>query len=148
MTDAPSDLSTLPPPDQQEVGKTRTALLTGFSTRDAAQLTGVYTGDADWVNAFGSVKKGSAEIVDYLSGLFADGNFTAGRLAAPPESTIRVLTAEVVLCSTHLRIEGQKLMDGSTLDRETFSLPVLQRQADGSWLIVSEMYMDANTAQS
>jgi hypothetical protein len=32
-----------------------------------------------------------------------------------------------------------------TLDRENFSLRALQRQRDGSWLIVSEMFQDANT---
>jgi ketosteroid isomerase-like protein len=51
--------------------------------------------------------------------------------------------------STHLRIEGQGLLGGGTIPvRDNHSLRVLQRQADGRWLIVSEMYMDANTEQS
>jgi hypothetical protein len=51
--------------------------------------------------------------------------------------------------STHLRIEGQGLLGGGTIPvRDNHSLRVLQRQADGRWLIVSEMDMDANTEQS
>jgi hypothetical protein len=39
------------------------ALLTGFATRNAAALEGVYSSDADWVNAFwsfGSPDRGRA----------------------------------------------------------------------------------------
>ena len=56
-----------------------------------------------------------------------------------------MLTPEVVLVSAHLKVEGQGLVGGGTLDRDNFSLRVMQRQPDGSWLIVSEMFQDANT---
>jgi uncharacterized protein (TIGR02246 family) len=145
MATDPSNLSSLPQADQDAIGLTLIALLTGFRERDADKLVGLYTADADWVNAFGSVKKGNDEIVSYLRGLFADDNFNAGKLKAPPESTIRVLTADVVLVSAHLQVEGQKLVDGGVIEeRDNFSLRVLQRQSDGRWLIVSEMYNDAN----
>ncbi|MFY9766940.1 MAG: hypothetical protein WAK42_18505, partial [Mycobacterium sp.] len=63
-------------------------------------------------------------------------------------TSFRVLTPEVVLVSAHLRIKGQGLVGGGTLDRDNFSLRALQRQPDGSWLIVSEMFQDANTETS
>ena len=44
----------------------------------------MYSDDADWVNAFGTVKRGSKEIVDYLRGLFADDNFNRGEPDGPP----------------------------------------------------------------
>jgi ketosteroid isomerase-like protein len=66
-------------------------------------------------------------------------------LLTPPETSFRVLTPEVVLVSAHLRIKGQGVVGGGTLDRDNFSLRALQRQVDGSWLIVSEMFQDANT---
>jgi len=50
-----------------------------------------------------------------------------------------------VLVSAHLQVTGQGLVGGGTLDRDNFSLRALQRQDDGSWLIVSEMFQDANT---
>jgi uncharacterized protein (TIGR02246 family) len=140
-----TDFSNLPPDDQQAIGKTLLTLLRGFRDRDAEALHAVYSDDADWGNAFGTVKRGREDIVDYLSGLFADDNFNRGEPEGPPEISFRVLTPEVVLVSAHLRIKGQGLVGGGTLDRDNFSLRALQRQGDGSWVIVSEMFQDANT---
>jgi uncharacterized protein (TIGR02246 family) len=107
-------------------------------------LEAVYSDDADWVNAFGTVRTGRAEIVAYLRGLFADANFDAGKLVAPPESRLRRLGDTVVAVSTHLRIIGQGLVGGGTIDmRDNHSLHILQRQPGGRWLVVSEIYMDA-----
>ena len=40
---------------------------------------------------------------------------------------------------------GEKLVGGGVIEeRDNFSLRVLHRQTDGTWLIVSEMYNDAN----
>jgi uncharacterized protein (TIGR02246 family) len=145
----PAGLSALATRDQEAITRTLTSLLAGFSERDADKLTDVYSDDADWVNAFGSVKQGRQEILTYLRGLFADANFNAGTLKAPPQSSIRVLTDEVVIVSTHLLIEGQKLLDGGVIDeRDNHSLHVLQRRSDGTWPVVSEIYMDANRDQS
>ena len=139
------ELDSLPQSDQQAVTKTLTALLEGFQQRDADKLVGVYSTSADWVNAFGTSKRGGKDIVSYLRGLFSDDNFNAGTLKAPPQSNLRVLTAEVILVSTHLQVEGQKLVDGGEIEvRNNFSLRVLQRQANCEWLIVSKMYNDAN----
>ena len=143
--DPSAGLSSLPQADQEAIGATLLALRSGFQERDTDKLAGVYSAGADWVNAFGSVKKGSEEILAYLRGLFADANFNAGTLRAPPEVAIRVLTPEVVLVSAHLQVEGQRLLDGGEIElRDNFSLRVLHRQPDGSWPIVSEMFNDAN----
>jgi uncharacterized protein (TIGR02246 family) len=139
------DISSLPKADQDAIGVTLMALLSGFRERNADKLVGVYSHDADWVNAFGSVKRGANEIVDYLRGLFADNNFNAGTVKAPPETSFRVLSPEILLVNAHLQVEGQKLVSGGEIQvRDNHSLRVLQRQADGTWLIVSEMYNDAN----
>jgi uncharacterized protein (TIGR02246 family) len=143
------DISSLPQADQDAIGVTLTSLLTGFRERDADKLVNVYSADADWVNAFGSVKRGADEIVEYLRGLFADDNFNAGTLKATPETSFRVLTPEILLVNAHLQVEGQKLVGGGEIQvRDNHSLRVLQRQPDGSWLIVSEMYNDANQEAS
>jgi len=52
------DQSSLPQSDQDAIGVTLTSLLAGFQERDADKLVNVYSADADWVNAFGSVKRG------------------------------------------------------------------------------------------
>jgi uncharacterized protein (TIGR02246 family) len=141
----PEGLSALPQADQDAIATTLLGLRAGFQERNADRLASVYSADADWVNAFGTVKKGSAEIVAYLRGLFADDNFNAGRAAGPPEVTIRMLTPDVVLVSMHLQISGQKLIGGGEIElRDNYSLRVLHRQPDGTWLVVSEMFNDAN----
>jgi len=50
-----------------------------------------------------------------------------------------------VLVSAHLQVTGQRLVGGGTIDRDDFSLRALERQDDATWLIVSEMFQDANT---
>lgn len=143
--DPSAELTSLAQADQEAIATTLIALRTGFQERDVGKLRGVYSTDADWVNAFGTVKKGSDEILAYLQGLFADANFNAGTLRGPPEVAIRVLTPEVVLVSAHLQVEGQQLLDGGEIElRDNYSLRVLRRQSDGSWPIVSEMFNDAN----
>ena len=125
-----NDISSLPQADQDAIGATLISLMTGFRERDAEKLVGIYTSDADWVNAFGTVKKGGDEIVEYLRGLFSDDNFNAGTLKAPPETALRVLTPDVVLVSAHLQVEGQKLVGGGEIEvRDNHSLRVLQRQS-------------------
>jgi uncharacterized protein (TIGR02246 family) len=143
------EVSSLPQADQDAIGVTLISLMTGFRERDVEKLVGIYSADADWVNAFGTVKKGGEEIVHYLRGLFCDANFNAGQLKAPPETSLRVLSPDVVLVSAHLQVEGQKLAGGGEIEvRDNFSLRVLQRQSNGTWLIVSEMYNDANREET
>jgi uncharacterized protein (TIGR02246 family) len=140
-----AEFAELPTADQEAIGTTLLTLLKAFDDREAEPLLAVYSEDADWVNAFGTVKRGRDDIVAYLRGLFADENFNRGELTGPPETGFRVLTPEVVLVSAHLRVKGQGLVGGGTLDRDNFSLRALQRQTGGAWLIVSEMFSDANT---
>lgn len=142
-------LDFFPIPDQEALLNTLRSLLFGFQQRDADMLLDVYTADADWVNAFGSVKKGATEIVDYLRGLFADANFNDGKLVAPPQSTIRSVSENVAVASTHLQVSGQGLVGGGSIAmRDNHSLHVLQKQPDARWKVISEMYMDARTDRS
>ena len=142
-------IETLATADRHQVLTTLGALFSGFAARDVDMLTGVYSDDADWVNAFGSVKRGNLEIVNYLRGLFADDNFNAGRLASPPKSHLRRLTSDIATVSTHLQIQGQGLVGGGEIKlRDNHSLRVLQKQADARWLVTSEMYMDVRQDQS
>ena len=139
-------LDAVPGPDQAGITATIGTLLAGFQRRDAGLLTGVYTGDADWVNAFGSVKRGSAEIIAYLRGLFADQNFDDGQLAAFPASTLRRVTDDVVIVSTRLQVTGQGLVGGGAIAlRDNHSL---HKQPAGQWQIISEMFSDARQDHS
>src|SRR6185437_15119093 len=96
-------LDTIPAGEHAAIRATLGSLLAGFAHRNIALLENVYADDADWVNAFGSVKKGRVAILDYLRGLFADANFNAGALVSPPSNTLRRLSDDIVVISTHLR---------------------------------------------
>jgi uncharacterized protein (TIGR02246 family) len=127
------------------IGKVLRVLGTSFMVRDARPLMGIYAEDADWTNAFGTTLKGRRKIVDYLTDLFADPHFGAGQ-AGPPQVSIRLVTPDVVAVKTYIEIEGQQALDGTTLaTRRNYSLKVLQRQPEGQWMIVSDIYMDART---
>ncbi|MEO6116404.1 MAG: SgcJ/EcaC family oxidoreductase [Pseudolysinimonas sp.] len=142
-------LSAFPETDRASILSILTNLFVGFQQRNADLLAGVYTPDADWVNAFGSVKKGSAEVIDYLRGLFDDENFNDGQLVAPPHSTIRQLSDDCAVVSTHLQVSGQGLIGGGAIAlRDNHSLHILQKQPDGRWQVVSDMYMDARSDRS
>jgi uncharacterized protein (TIGR02246 family) len=135
--------------DQTAIMRTLERALGAFARRDADMLEGVYSDDADWVNAFGSIKRGSAEIIDYLRGLFADANFNDGKPVAPPKLALRRLDDDHVVASCHLQVTGQGLIGGGSISlRDNRSLHVLSRQPDGTWRIVSAMFMDARQDQS
>jgi ketosteroid isomerase-like protein len=72
-----TDFSDLPPDDQQAIKETLLTMLASFRNRDAVALHAVYSDDADWVNAFGTVKRGREVIVGYLTGLFDATTSTA-----------------------------------------------------------------------
>ncbi|WP_022728017.1 YybH family protein [Fodinicurvata sediminis] len=130
--------------DEKAIETTMGNLLEGFRRRDADILKEVYSEDADWTNAFGRTLKGRDAIVDYLRELFADSNFSDGEMKGAPEVDVRQVSENVVLVKTYMEVTGQKTVDGGTLPtRRNHSLKVLKRQYDGSWRIVSEIYMDA-----
>ena len=63
MTDLPltlDGLEQMPAADARAIAETLGILLTAFARRDAVTLARIYSDDADWVNAFGSVSAASA----------------------------------------------------------------------------------------
>jgi uncharacterized protein (TIGR02246 family) len=130
--------------DATAIEQTLRTLQAAFASRNAELLRDVYVADADWTNAFGTTLSGRDAIVAYLTGLFADAHFGAGRFAGPPQVSVRPVTNDVVVAKTYVEIAGQQTADGRDLpNRRNHSLKVLARQPDGRWLIVSEIYMDA-----
>ena len=58
--------------DHAAITVTLTQLFAGFVRRDVGLLSEVYAADTDWINAFGTYKKGGRRSAGYLQGLFAD----------------------------------------------------------------------------
>ncbi|WP_144122429.1 YybH family protein [Catellatospora sichuanensis] len=131
------------PQDEEAIGAVMARLAHAFGSLSADGVADLYTADADWTNAFGTSRTGGAQIAAYLTELFADRHFAAGRPLGPPQADVRWLTADVAVVKTYLEREGQQRADGTSMPvRRNFSLKVFVREPDG-WKIASDMYMDA-----
>ena len=130
--------------DQEAIANLLRQQQKAFVERDAELMRGLYVDDADWTNAFGRTLKGEDNIIAYLKELFADENFTAGKVVGEPDVAVRSVGQDTVAAKIHTKVEGQRTVDGGTLPmRQNHSLKLIARQPDGSWKIVSEIYMDA-----
>ncbi|MFB2597421.1 SgcJ/EcaC family oxidoreductase [Herbiconiux sp. P17] len=135
--------------DQEAITALVGQMFIAFAQRSVDLLDGVYTDETDWINAFGSVKTGSAAIIDYLRGLFKDGNFDQGRVVTGPDCSLRRLDGDNVVVIAHLQIAGQGLVGGGEITlRDNRSVHVISRQPDGAWRIVTQMFQDARTDTS
>ena len=131
------------PEDQQAVGEVMMKIAGAFRGLDATGVEELYSEDADWTNAFGTSKKGAAEIAEYLTRLFADEHFGAGKPVGPPQASMRFVNGDVCVVKTYIEREGQETSSGQKQAvRRNHSLKVIRREADG-WKIVSDIYMDA-----
>ncbi len=93
-----------------------------------------YAPGAVWINAFGVRRTGRDSIVAFLGRLYADTGYRASRLIdeAPPE-LIFVRPDVAIVHEFHAR-EGQRMADGTVVDRRTHSTFVVTKE-DGRWLI-------------
>lgn len=131
--------------DEAAIGELLTTLGRAFRDRTTAGLDEIYTEDADWTNAFGTTRRGRGAIIDYLSVLFNDEHFAAGRMIGAPTVSMRFPVETVAVVKTGVDITGQQDVQGATLPiRRNHSLKVLIKDA-GRWRIASEIYMDART---
>jgi uncharacterized protein (TIGR02246 family) len=136
------------PEDQQAVGESMMRLANAFRSLDATGVEELYSEDADWTNAFGTTKKGAKVIASYLTELFADPHFGAGKPVSPPQASMRFVTDDVAVVKTYIEREGQQTSSGEQLPiRRNHSLKVFRRE-EGGWKIVSDIYMDAREEET
>lgn len=132
--------------DQKAIETLLMTQLQGFADRDAASMRDIYTENADWTNAFGRTITGRDAIISYLDELFADSNFSDNSMAGQPDISVRTVGEDAVAVKVYTQIEGQRTIEGAVLPtRHNYSLKLLGRQTDGSWKIVSELFMDARS---
>ncbi|MGM0560992.1 MAG: YybH family protein [Pseudomonadota bacterium] len=143
---APDDMSNQAQEERKAINQLMEQFYKGFSEKDADMLDGLYADDADWTNAFGHEETGNDAIIEYLRGLFADSSFAAGEIDSAPDITVLPINEGAVMVKTFVKIKGQETANGKVLPvRHNYSMKVLARQPDGSWLIKADMYMDARS---
>lgn len=110
---------------------------------DASVLAGDYTENADWQNAFGVRKKGSAEIVAFVSAVVKRPT-NQGRHTTWKDPEIRFVRPDVAIAYRDYQTGGNKSMDGKDApERSTHSTWILVKDG-GKWRIASQVISDDN----
>ena len=135
--------------DEAEITTVLLTLATGFLHRDADSLINVYSPDADWTDADGTTRHGRDDIIEYHRAMFADKDFTIDEYVALPQVSLRFVTDTVAVARSYSERRAAPAGSGYEMPiRRNYSLKVLAKQPDGTWLIISDIYMDNNEESS
>lgn len=110
---------------------------------DAEALSALYADDAEWINAFGVVVRGSDELRDFFAPMFA----AFGDAVSAEESTnarrvsLRFVGADVAVVH-NVTISTRGAGRDGTVERRVHITLVLAKE-EGTWRIVHQMIMDA-----
>jgi uncharacterized protein (TIGR02246 family) len=116
-----------------------------WDTFDASPLRNDYADDADWLNAFGTRFKGSADILKFMTAVVKRPS-VKDRHTTWDEPKIRFVRADVALATRDYKTIGHKTPDGHEMpERHTHSTWLLTKQ-QGVWRIVSQVISDDNGA--
>ena len=112
-----------------------------MSRRDANLHRQNYAPDAQWLNAFGIMRKSRDSIVKFLAGLYADPGFQEVKSTRqdPPELTF--IRSDVALVHQYMELEGQWINDVALPKRKIHTSFVLTKE-EGKWLIRYQVIMD------
>lgn len=108
---------------------------------DAELQRSIYAPQATWWNAFGVRRIGRDSIIAFLAGLYADSGFRESRLVATAPVEITFVRPDVAIAHDFQEREGQRLPDGSVINRRTRTTFVLSREG-GEWLVQYQVIAD------
>jgi uncharacterized protein (TIGR02246 family) len=108
---------------------------------DASVLQEDYAEDADWLNAFGVRKSGSADIVAYVAQVVKRSDLQ-GRRTTWGEIRVRFVRGDIATAYRDYQTLGHKTPDGRELaERRTHAYWLLVKEA-GKWRIASHIISD------
>ncbi len=113
---------------------------------DAKKLASFYSDDAEWMNAFGQIRRSSADIEHYLTELFAEDDEGMGEGEAQNGGAIslRYIGDDVAVFHGYTLSVRTGVLEGAD-QRRVHSTSILEKR-DGVWLIVHEHISDARPA--
>lgn len=100
-----------------------------------------YALNAVWINAFGVRRSGPDSIIAFLAGLYADTGFVESRLVRETPPELIFVRPDVAIVHDFQEREGQRLADGSVIDRRTHTTFVLSKE-HGRWLVQYQYIAD------
>ena len=114
-----------------------------FDSGDAGPIADDYTGDAEWINAFGRVRRGGPAIAAHLQEGFRRGLWAAAAwTSSPPE--IRFVRPDVAVQHDLRVTRGQRTPTGGAYpERRTHHQRVLSKDG-GRWRVVAHLTSDEN----
>jgi len=115
----------------------------GWRTFNVQEIVDVFPADFDWVNSVGIRIVDKAKLTRFLTRLFSDPSFRAGKPGPTEVESIRMLGPNVAVVLSRQRTDGQ--VDTATNKTikvlYTDEITVLKR-INGRWLIVSDLSSD------
>jgi uncharacterized protein (TIGR02246 family) len=127
--------SDVPPADRAAIGRTATAFLDAWNAHDAHAFALTFVSDADFTNALGVHVQGRPAIETLHAQVFAKIFKTSHQTLQV--RSVRLVTPAIASVDIDWQMTGAVNPDGSARPELRGLLDwVMQRQSDGSWLIV------------
>ena len=137
------------PASEEDLAAIREVLMKGgvaWGSGDASALASIYSEDAEWMNAFGQVRRGSEAIEAYLGDLFEDQDEEMAEFEEQSGSAIslRFIGDDVAIFHGVTRSTRMGALEGAE-ERRVHNTQVLEKRGD-TWMIVHDHISDARPA--
>ena len=134
------------PADAQAIRDVLATAGKGWGTGDAELFASVYSDDAEWMNAFGQIRRSREAIETYLTELFAEDDDGMGEDEAMSAASIslRYIGDDVAVYHGVTKSVRMGALEGAD-ERRVHNTTVLEKRA-GKWMIVHEHISDARPA--
>ncbi len=129
--------------DPNDIRERYDAYNAAFSAADAEAVVAFYADNAIRVDSDGSVMDGTAAIRDELSTFFGDNNYVLDEVTEPDVQASGDLAVTLSVFREHWTPKA----GGETSQQVGQWLVVWQRQSDGSWMIIREMWAIEETEE-
>ncbi len=130
--------------DPNDIRERYNAYNAAFSAADPEAVVAFYADNAIRVDSDGSVMDGIAAIRDAVSTFFGDNNYVLDEATAPDVQASGDLAVTLSVFREHWTPRA-----GGEISRQVGQwLVVWQRQSDGSWMIIREMWAIEETEEA
>jgi uncharacterized protein (TIGR02246 family) len=131
----PHGKSDVPPADRAAIEQTLSAFLAAWNAHDAHAFSLTFATDADFTNVFGVHEHGRAAVESFHAPAFASV-FKASHLTGAVRR-VRALTPTLAAVDVDWQMTGMTDPDGTPRPPRTGLIDwIMQKQADGRWLIL------------
>ncbi len=130
--------------DPNDIREVYDAFNAAFSAADAEAVEAFYADNATRVDEDGYVMDGIAAIRDEVSTFFGDNDYVLDEATAPDIQASGDLAVTLSVFREHWTPKA----GGETSQQVGQWLIVWQRQSDGSWMIIREMYVFEETEEA